>query len=134
MSQCPSSAEERNGCQLPPYNAQNFTSSSASVYNILQVAAKTQPSYPLPPGADMSQIVLQTQNVSLFNTLNQKAQAAVTANVPRLPYPSFRSESERIAYLQGQTAVAARNKFTGLNPTLPAGVPCSTLYSIINHS
>jgi hypothetical protein len=126
------SPETRNGCPLPPYNAQNFNSASASVYNILQVAARTQPSYPLPPGADARQVALQTQNISLFNGLNQRTQAIKTANVAGIPYPSFRTESERIAYVQGQTAVAARNKFTGQNPSLPAGVPCSSIYGIIN--
>lgn len=123
--------ETRKGCPLPPYNAQNFTSSSPSVYHMLQEAAKTQPSYPLPPGADARQVALQTQNVSYFNTLNQKVQAAKTANLSGASYPTFRSESERLMYLQGQTAVAARNKFTGQNPSLPAGVPCSTIYGII---
>lgn len=131
MSQCRSSVEERSGCPLPPYNAQNFTSASPSVYNMLQAAAHTQPSYPLPPGADARQVALQTQNVSYFNTLNQKVQAAKTANLSGASYPTFRSESERLMYLQGQTAVAARNKFTGQNPSLPAGVPCSTIYGII---
>ena len=123
--------ETRKGCPLPPYNAQNFTSASPSVYHMLQEAAHTQPSYPLPPGANARQVALQTQNVSYFNTLNQKVQAAKTANLSGASYPTFRSESERLMYLQGQTAVAARNKFTGQNPSLPAGVPCSTIYGII---
>jgi hypothetical protein len=100
---------------------------------MLQVAAHTQPSYPLPPGSDARQVALQTANVSYFNTLNQKTQAIKTANVAGIPYPSFKTESERLMYIQGQAATAARNRFTGQNPSLPAGVPCSTMYEIINH-
>ena len=132
MNPLQGSSEIRHGCSLPPYNAQNFNSASASVYNILQVAAYTQPSYPLPPGADARQITLQTANVSYFNTLNQKTQAAKTANLSGAPYPSFKTESERLMYVQGQAATAARNRFTGQNPSLPAGVPCSSIYGIIN--
>ncbi len=123
--------EERKGCHVPPFTAQNFTSASASVYNMLQAAAKTQPQYPLPPGSDARQVATQTANVSYFNTLNQKVQATKTANLPGIPYPSFRTESERLMYLQGQAVTAARNRFTGQNPSLPAGVPCSTIYEII---
>jgi hypothetical protein len=134
MNPLQGNSEIREGCPLPPYNAQNFNSDSASVYNILQVAARTQPSYPLPPGADARQITLQTANVSYFNTLNLKVQAAVTANVSGAPFPSFRTERERLMYVQGQTSTAARNRFTGQNPSLPAGVPCSTIYGIIYSS
>ena len=106
MNPLQGSSEIRHGCSLPPYNAQNFNSASASVYNILQVAAYTQPSYPLPPGADARQITLQTANVSYFNTLNLKVQAAVTANVSGAPFPSFRTERERLMYVQGGLIVS----------------------------
>jgi len=125
--------ETRHGCPLPPFTAQNFTSASPGIYNMLLSSAFTQPQYPLPPGSDARQVTLQAQNVSYFNTLNQKVQAAVSANVPRSPYPSFRSESDRLKYVQGQAATAARNRFTGQNPSAPAGVPCSSIYGIINH-
>jgi hypothetical protein len=95
-------------------------------------SALTQPQYPLPPGSDARQVTLQTANVSYFNTLNQKTQAAKTANISGASYPSFRTESDRLKYLQGMTATAARNRFTGQNPSAPAGVPCSTIYGIIN--
>ena len=124
--------ETRKGCPLPPFTAQNFTSASPYVYNILIAAANNQPSYPLPPGSDARQVTLQAANVSYFNTLNQKTQAAKTANLSGASYPSFKTESERLMYIQGQAATAARNRFTGRNPSTPAGVPCSTIYGIIN--
>ena len=124
--------ETRKGCPLPPFTSQNFTSANPTVYNILIAAANNQPQYPLPSGSDAYQVVAQTANVSYFNTLNQKTQAIKTANAPGIPYPSFRTERERLMYVQGQAATAARNRFTGQNPSLPAGVPCSSIYGIIH--
>jgi hypothetical protein len=66
--------------------------------------------------------------------LNQKTQAIKTANgsTGNVPYPQFKTQAERLMYIQGQALTAARNQITGQNPSAPAGVPCSTIYGIIN--
>ena len=127
--------EVRNSCPLPPYTATNFTADSPQIFNTLQSYARTSPSYPLPPGSDARQVYMNTQNVSYFNTMNQqvshvKAQNATTSS--QMPYPTFKSHHERLMYIQGLTASAARIAITGQNPSAPAGVPVSTIYQIIN--
>lgn len=118
---------------LPPYNATNFTSESPVVYNTLLSYAHNSPNYPLPAGSNVDQIKRNTQNIGVFAGFNQQVQAVKTANGTSgtQPYPQFKSESERLMYRQGLLATAARNQMTGDNPSLPAGVPLSTIYSII---
>ncbi len=125
--------EDRQTCPLPPYNATNFTNANPSVYSTLVSYAHTQPQYPLPVGSDANQIFRNNQNIVYFNTLNQQTQTIKTQNSSGLhiPYPQFKSEAERIMYRQALTMTAARNKMTGQNPSVPAGVPCSTIYEII---
>lgn len=118
----------------PPYNATNFTSANAPVFSTLVSFAKNSPNYPWNTGTDAQQIYRSQQNVSYFNTLNQKTQAVKTANgsFGNQPYPQFKTQAERLMYIQGQALTAARNQITGQNPSGPAGVPCSTIYGIIN--
>ena len=116
----------------PPYNATNFNSKSGAVFQTLQTYAATSPQYPLPKGSNARQIYENTQNVAYFSALNQKA--LNQKNQVGVPYPVFRSESDRLKYLQGQYSSAARNQITGQNPSIPAGVPVSTLYQILNSS
>ena len=126
------------GCVLPPYNATNFT--SGPILSILQSYAKNSPNYPWDTGTNAQQIYKSRQNFSLFNTVNQKTIDMKTANDTRIvaglpgnmPYPTFKTQAERVMYLQGLTLTAARNKITGENPSAPMGVPCSTIYGIIN--
>lgn len=127
--------EDPQLCPGPPYNATNFTSANSTVYSTLINNALTQPQYPLPTGSNAQQIYRNTQNITFFTGLNQQTQAIKTQNaVPgrRIPYPQFGSEAQRLMYIQGQTMTAARNNFTGQNPSSPAGVPCSTIYGIIS--
>lgn len=127
--------EERKSCPMPLYNATNFNADSPEIFYTLKSFASSLPNYPLPPGSDARAIYLNAQNVSYFNTLNQqvssvKAQNAISAS--HMPYPTFKSQHERLMYIQGQTMSAARNAVTGQNPSVPAGVPVSTIYQIIN--
>jgi hypothetical protein len=126
--------EDQQVCPGPPYNATNFTPANSVVYSTLINNALTQPQYPLPTGSNAQQIYRNTQNISFFTALNQQTQAIKTQNgiSGTIPYPQFRSEAQRLMYIQGQTMTAARNKFTGQNPSGPAGVPCSTIYGIIS--
>jgi hypothetical protein len=121
-------------CPAPPYNATNFTPANSTIYSTLINNALTQPQYPLPTGSNAQQIYRNTQNISFFTALNQQTQAIKTQNgvSGTIPYPQFRSEAQRLMYIQGQAMTAARNNFTGQNPSGPAGVPCSTIYGIIS--
>ena len=126
--------ENQQVCPAPPYNATNFTTTNSTIYSTLIYNALTQPQYPLPTGSNAQQIYLNTQNISFFTAMNKDTQYAKATNTQ---YPQFRSEAQRLMYIQGQTMAAARNKFTGLNPTSTigpsgaAGVPCSSIYGII---
>jgi hypothetical protein len=121
-------------CPAPPYNATNFTPQNTEVFSTLVSYAKTSPNYPWATGTDAQQIYRSNQNVSYFTHLNQKTQSIKTANGAsgNIPYPQFRSEAERLMYIQGKSLTASRNQITGVNPSEPAGVPCSTIYGIIN--
>jgi hypothetical protein len=121
----------------PPYNAQNFTSENAPIYSTLISYANNSPNYPWATGSNAQQIYRSNQNISYFNGINQQTQAIRTLNnsaAPafRVPYPQFKTQAERLMYIQGQHLTAVRNNFTGQNPSAPAGVPCSTIYGIIN--
>ena len=127
-------------CPAPPYNATNFTSANSSVYNTLVSYAKNSPNYPWNTSTNPQDVYKSQQNTVYFNTLNQKTIAIkkandnrITAGLPgNMPYPTFKSQTERLMYTQGLTLTAARNKMTGENPSRPMGVPCSTIYNIIN--
>lgn len=124
-------------CVNPPYNATNFTPANAPVYSTLVSYANNSPNYPWATGSNAQQIYRSKQNISYFNTLNQQTQGVKSYNnstgtVFQLPYPRFKTDAERLMYRQGQALTAARNQMTGQNPSAPVGVPCSTIYGIIN--
>ena len=126
-------------CPGPPYNATNFTPENSFEYDKLVNYAKNSPNYPWDSGSGSQQIYKSQQNISYFNTLNQKTESVKTMNTDRItqgklgniPYPPFKSQTERLMYIQGLTLTASRNKITGTNPSAPMGVPCSTIYGII---
>jgi hypothetical protein len=118
----------------PPYNATNFTSANSVEFSTLQNYARNSPNYPWATGSNAQQIFRSNQNVSYFNGINRQTQSIRTANgtTGAQPYPQFKTQAERLMYIQGMTLTAARNQITGQNPSAPAGVPCSTIYQIIN--
>jgi hypothetical protein len=137
MSSLPPPPYGQRECPAPPYNATNFTPANSVEFSTLVSYAKNSPNYPWNTGSDAQQIYRSNQNVSYFNTMNQKTQLIKTANNQggpsyQIPYPQFKTQAERIMYIQGQALTAARNKITGQNPSGPMGVPCSTIYEIIN--
>ncbi len=137
MSQDWSSPEVNKGCPLPPYNTLNFTSDSPSVFSTLVSYARTQPQYPLPSGSALDQVRALQQNTTFYTQLNQKTAETKALNQSlgsqgSVPYPTFKSEAERLMYRQGLMMAAARTNLTKENPTLPAGVPVSTIYQIIH--
>jgi len=122
-------------CPGPPYNATNFTSANAPVYSTLINYAQNSPNYPWNTGTDAQQIFRSNQNITYFNNINLQTSSIKAQNLGggfAQPYPQFKSETERLMYRQGQALTAARVNFTGQNPTVPAGVPCSSIYQIIN--
>ena len=127
------SSEINKGCPLPPYNTLNFTAEgNSTIFSTLAGYAQTQVNYPLPTGSNPDQIRSLQQNLTVFNGLNQRAIAIKTLNqslgpAGQVPYPTFRSEAERLMYRQGQATTSARNQLTGPRPSNP----CSTLYDII---
>lgn len=121
-------------CPAPPYNATNFTPANSVEFSTIVSYAKTQPQYPWNTGSNAQQIYRSKQNITYFNTINQQTQGIKTTNIltnNTIPYPQFKTQAERLMYIQGQSLTAARNQITGQNPSGPAGVPCSTIYSII---
>jgi hypothetical protein len=138
QSTCSSSAyppfQEVPPPPAPPYNATNFNSENGPVYSTLQYYAHNSPNYPLPQDSNQDMIQRNRANIAYFVNMNNQTQYIKTLNATpaRAPYPQFRSEAEKIMYIQGMAMTAARNKFTGDNPSYPAGVPCSTIYGIIN--
>lgn len=114
---------------VAPYNATNFTPANSVEFNTLVGFANTQPQYPWGTGSNAQQIYRSKQDISYFSYMNQ---AAAGARINNTEYPRFKTQTERLMYIQGMTLTAARNKMTGVNPSAPAGVPCSTIYQIIN--
>ena len=115
----------------PPYNATNFTQANSIELSTLISYAKTSPNYPWDTGSNAQQIYRSQQNISYFNGINQQTHA-IKATGTNQPYPQFKTQAERLMYIQGMTLTSARNQITGQNPSGPAGVPCSTIYQIIN--
>jgi hypothetical protein len=121
-------------CPAPPYNANNFTPANAVEFNTLKSYANNSPQFPWATGSNAQQIYRTNQDVSYFNGINRQTQNIKTANgaIGTVPYPVFKTDRERLMYIQGMAYTAARNRVTGTNPSGPAGVPCSTIYQIIN--
>jgi hypothetical protein len=59
-------------------------------------------------------------------------QATAEAHENNTEYPRFDTQGKLLMYMNGMSLTATRNKITGTNPSAPAGVPCSTIYQIIN--
>jgi len=111
--------EIRKGPPQPPYN---------SVQNTNYATFANQPQFPLDTGSNAQQVLEQNGAFSYFNGLNQQVTAVLSTNVAngtRLPYPTFKSQAERLLYQQGQTVAAAKAR---ANSTLTV----STIYDIIN--
>jgi hypothetical protein len=111
--------EVRNECPAPPYN---------SPLNPNYSTFANQPQFPLNTGSNAQQQQRNTQALTYFIGLNQQTSDIVaqnTAGIKNLPYPTFKSQGERLLYLQGQTIAAAKSIATNTRN-------CSTIYSYIN--
>jgi hypothetical protein len=119
----------------PPYNATNFNSENGPVYSTLRGYAFNLPNYPLPQDSNQDMVQRNRANIAYFVNMNNQTQSIRTLNTTtpaKVQYPQFKSDQERMMYVQGMAMTAARNAFTGQNPSGPAGVPCKTIYEIIN--
>jgi len=107
------------------------------VFSTLQTYAETSPNYPLPTGTNARLIHENQANVAYFNAINQQTLAtrsSVKGGIANLSYPQFKSEGDRLKYIQGKASTAARSILVpNQNPVAPAGVPLSTIYQIINN-
>lgn len=133
MSSYPPPPYGETVCPGPPYNATNFNEANSSTLIVLKSYAHTSPNYPWNTGSNAQQIYRSQQNITYFNNLNQQTINIRTLNGSNgtVPYPQFKTQAERLMYIQGQTLTAARNQITKENPSGPAGVPYSTIYQII---
>jgi hypothetical protein len=115
-------------CPAPPYNSEQNP-------NFGQYAS-TQPQFPLHSGSNASQLFRSNANNTLYNSINsQNAQIkALNGTTNNIPYRFFKSDQERIMYLQGQMNAQTRSKAAYPNQPTPAGVPCTSLYSSVNNS
>lgn len=137
---CPTPPQCTGICPAPPYNATNFTKENSVEFNTLLSYANNEPNYPWNTGTDAQQVYRSRQNISYFSGVNQRTQDIKTANMNRIAsglpgdiqYPQFKSQAERLMYVQGMTLTSARNQLSGKNLSPPMGVPCSTIYEIIN--
>jgi len=131
MNQAPFQSQT---CPAPPYNATNFTSANSVELSTIVSYANNSPNYPWDSGSNAQQIYRSRQDIIYFNSLNQQTSAvkAMTTSTYLPPYPVFKTDRERLMYIQGKALTSARNLITGHNPSIPAGVPCSTIYQIIN--
>lgn len=134
--QSPNTPENNQVAPAPPYHTLNFNANSPAVFSTLVSYARTQPQYPLPSGSAPDQLRALQQNITYYTAVNRQVTAIKQLNqslgpAGTVPYPQFKSEGERLMYRQGLAMTAARNRITGENPSLPAGVPASTLYQIV---
>ena len=109
--------EVRGSCPVAPYN---------SPFNPNFSTFANQPQFPLNQGSNAKQVQQNIAAFSYFNGLNQQVSNMVTIN-SNAPYPTFKSQGERLLYLQGQSIAAAKSLATRT-------VACSTIYSYINHT
>jgi hypothetical protein len=73
---------------------------------------------------------MNTAALTYFNGLNQQVSSIVASNAStgtRVAYPTFKSQSERVLYIQGQAIASAKALASGQ-------IFVSTIYSYINNN
>ena len=111
-------------CIGPPYNATNFTSANSTVLSTLQSYANNSPNYPWDTGTNAQQIYRSRQNITYFTGLNQQTLGVKAANgsTGKQPYPVFKSDTERLMYIQGMSLTSA-GAFVKLTGAAPVSLP-----------
>lgn len=117
----------------PPYN-------SPANHNYA-VNGQILPNFPLNAGSNHSQVVRNTQVNSYFqyiNSENQYIKNISSASNQPIPYKMFKSEQDRIKYLQGQRNASQRAEAVAFGvPSSPFPTPtaeqlCTNVNQIIN--
>jgi hypothetical protein len=119
-------------CPAAPYNS--LINPNFATY------AQLSPNFPLNTGSNHSQVVSNTGNNTYFNHINAQ-NAAIKASGSTQPYVMFKTQQERMMYIQGQMAAQTRKMamVTGAqvgnpaaNPVPTANQVCDNVFSIIN--
>ncbi len=126
----------------PPYQP---TSCPAAPVNTIQnpnyaTNAQSNVNFVLNQGSNHSQIVNNMANTVLYNNINT-VNSAIKASGSGQPYMTFKSEQDRIRYIQAQSA--ARSRAIAMNQGAAVGNPaaaatptasqiCTNVFSIIN--
>ncbi len=122
-------------CPTAPYNAPQ--NPNYATY------AQRNPNFPLNTGSNFSQIIGGQMSNTIFENINAANQAIKATGSKTTPYVMFKSNQERIAYLQAQ--VQAQSRVQAMNyGTMTCRPPkydsptccqvCNSLFSIINGS
>ncbi len=121
------------GCPAPPYNSPQNPNYATN--------AQRNPVFPLNSGSNFSQIIRGRTNNTIFENINQANQAIKASGSTTQPYVMFKSNQERIAYLQAQ--IQAGSRVQAMNYGTVTGNPpqfstptccqvCNSLFAIIN--
>ncbi len=127
----------------PPYQP---TTCPAAPYNAPQnpnyaTYAQRNPNFPLNSGSNFSQIINGQMSNTIFENINSSNQAIKATGTTTAPYVMFKSNQERIAYLQAQVQAQSRVQAmiygTAISnpPTFDAPTTCqvcNSVFSIIN--
>ncbi len=120
-------------CPAPPYNAPQNSNYATN--------AQRDPNFPLNSGSNFSQTIRGRMNNTIFQNINTTNQAIKDTGSTTLPYMMFKSNQDRIAYLQAQ--IQAGSRIQAMNYGTLIGNPpefstpstcqlCNSLFSIIN--
>jgi hypothetical protein len=120
-------------CPAPPYNAPQNPNFATN--------AQRNPNFPLQTGSNFSQIIQGRASNAIFTNVNNQNQAIKATGTTTQPYQMFKSNQERIAYIQAQ--VQAQSRAMAMNYGTATGNPpayaaptscqvCNSLFSIIN--
>jgi hypothetical protein len=121
-------------CPAPPYNATQNVNFATN--------AQRAPNFPYNRGSNQSQIVGQAHATTIYNYINKANQELVSSGSTQ-PYKLFKTEQERIAYLQGQMAAQTRAIALTTPPPIvaPPAFPtptaqqlCTNVFAIINNN
>ncbi len=120
------------GCVAAPYNSiqnPNYATNAQSNIN-----------FPLNTGSNHSQVVSNIANTVLFNNIND-TNKAIKASGSTQPYMMFKSDQDRLKYIQAQsvaqTRVMAMTGGAAVGRPAAASAPttsqvCNNVFSIIN--
>lgn len=120
-------------CPAPPYNAPQNPNFATN--------AQRYPSFPFNTGSNFSQLISSQASNAIFTNVNNANQAIKATGTKTQPYVMFKSNQERILYMQAQIQAQSRQMAmtygteTGNLPAFATPTRCqvcNNLFSIIN--